>query len=139
MEFFVEPKPGRGYLNFEFNCGGAFLCSHITDPERSSGVFKQFTRVSAEIGRTVQVRSSLPRLIEKEFSEPIVWTLRFYIPLKLLEHYVGPVGELAGQVWRGNFFKCGEEISHPHWASWSPVDEFNFHLPGCFGSLRFAE
>src|SRR5512138_2213698 len=32
VEFFVEPKPGAGYFNFEFNCGGAFLCSHITNP-----------------------------------------------------------------------------------------------------------
>ena len=44
----------------------------------------------------------------------------------------------SGQVWRGNFFKCAEDISHPHWAAWSPVDEFNFHLPRCFGTIQFA-
>jgi hypothetical protein len=139
VEFFVEPKTGRGYFNFEFNCGGAFLCSHITNPERGPGGFKQFTKLPFEIGQAVKVRSSLPRLVEKEVSEPIVWTLQFYIPLTVLEHYVGPLGELPGQIWRGNFFKCAEEVSHPHWASWSPVDEFNFHLPRCFGALRFAE
>ena len=47
------------------------------------------------------------------------------------------VDGVEGEVWRGNFFKCVEENSHPHWASWSPVDEFNFHLPQCFGVLRF--
>src|ERR1700678_2575557 len=25
VEFFVEPRPGRGYFNFEINCGGAVL------------------------------------------------------------------------------------------------------------------
>jgi len=33
------------------------------------------------------------------------------------EHYVGPLGPLTGQVWRGNFFKCAEDNSHPHWAA----------------------
>ena len=28
VEFFIQPKPGRGYFNFEFNCGGAFLCNY---------------------------------------------------------------------------------------------------------------
>ena len=139
VEFFVEPKTGRGYFNFEFNCGGTFLCSHITNPEPCPGGFKTFTRVPPEIGKAVQVRSSLPRLIEQEISKPMVWTLQFYIPLKVLEHFVGLLDKLPGQTWRGNFFKCAEEISHPHWASWSPVDEFNFHLPHCFGTLRFAE
>jgi hypothetical protein len=139
VEFFVEPKPGEGYFNFEFNCGGAFLCCHITNPERGPGGFKQFAKLPSEIGKTVQVHSSLPRLIEKEIFEPTVWTLQFYIPLKVLEHFVGPLGNLAGQIWRGNFFKCAEEVSHPHWASWLPVDEFNFHLPRCFGTLRFVD
>jgi hypothetical protein len=47
------------------------------------------------------------------------------------------LGKIGGQSWRGNFFKCAEEISHPHWASWSPVDELNFHLPRCFGTIHF--
>jgi hypothetical protein len=54
----------------------------------------------------------------------------------VLERYVGPLAPLAGQVWRGNFYKCGDRTSHPHWAAWSPVDELNFHLPRCFGALR---
>ena len=42
VEFFAEPKPGRGYFNFEFNCGGAFLCNHIVDPARTADGFKEF-------------------------------------------------------------------------------------------------
>src|SRR5215831_7355001 len=34
VEFFAQPQPGGGYFNFEFNCGGAVLCSHIINPER---------------------------------------------------------------------------------------------------------
>jgi hypothetical protein len=138
VEFFVQPKPGLGYFNFEFNCGGAFLCSYIVNPERVPGGFKEYTPVSAALGQTVQVRSSLPSRVDPEIVTPLVWTLRFFIPFSLLEHYVGAIGGVAGQTWRGNLCKCADECSHPHWATWSPVPELNFHLPASFGTLRFA-
>ena len=139
VEFFAQPKPDRGYFNFEFNCGGAFLCSYIIDPERTPNGFKAFTKVPWEVGRQIHVRTSLPRIIEREISEPMVWTLQFLIPFTVFEPFAGKLGEIAGQVWRGNFFKCAEDVSHPHWASWSPVDEFNFHLPRCFGEIQFEK
>ena len=138
VEFFVEPKPGRGYFNFEFNCGGAFLVNHILDPARTPAGFKQFTRVPESLAKQISVRPSLPAVVEPELIEPTNWSLEFQIPLGLLENYVGPLGTVSGQTWRGNFFKCAEENSHPHWAAWSPVSEFNFHLPQCFGTLRLA-
>ena len=137
VEFFAEPRPGTGYFNFEFNCGGAFLCSHVTDPTRTATGLKECMPVPAEIARSIQVRALLPRVVEPEIGEPITWTLQFFIPFAVFEHFVGPLGVVTGQTWRGNFFKCAEDNSHPHWASWSPVDELNFHLPRCFGELRF--
>jgi hypothetical protein len=138
VEFFVEPKPGRGYFNFEFNCGGAFLCNHIVDPTRTADGFKQFTRLPEAAVRTVQVQTSLPGIVDPEIAGPLTWQLRFYLPLAVFAPCIGPLGPLAGATWRGNFFKCADDTSHPHWASWSPVDELNFHLPRCFGELRFA-
>ncbi|HWX20219.1 MAG TPA: carbohydrate-binding family 9-like protein [Candidatus Binatia bacterium] len=138
VEFFAEPQPDRGYFNFEFNCGGAFLCCHILDPERVPGGFREFTKVPASLGGQIKVCSSLPSRIEAEIADPVVWTLRFSIPFAFFEHYLGPLGDTKGQVWRGNFFKCAEEISHPHWAAWAPVDKFDFHRPECFGTLRFV-
>ena len=137
VEFFAGPKPGRGYFNFEFNCGGAFLCCHITNPERTPDGFKQFTKVPLEIGRLIQTRASLPRVVDPEITEPVTWTLQFLIPFVLFEDYTGSLGNVSGQMWRGNFFKCAEDSSHPHWAAWSPVDELNFHLPRRFGALHF--
>jgi len=139
VEFFAEPKPDQGYFNFEFNCGGAFLCYHIVNPERMADGFKEFTKMPAEIGRTIQVWPSLPGRIDPEILESLSWTLRFYIPFSLFEHRLGPLGGIPGQVWRGNFFKCADESSHPHWGSWMPVDRFDFHRPGCFGRIRFAD
>ena len=136
VEFFAQPKPDRGYFNFEFNCGGAFLCSHITNPERTPAGFKEFSKVPASIGETIQARASLPKRVDPELTEPVVWTLSFFIPFALFEHYVGPLPKGVGQAWRGNFYKCADESSHPHWASWAPVDELNFHRPSCFGTIR---
>jgi hypothetical protein len=138
VEFFVEPKPGRGYFNFEFNSGGAFLVNHIVDPGRTADGFKEFVRIPKSVAGAVRVRASLPPVSEPEITEPITWTLEFSIPFTLLETYVGALGAVAGQRWRGNFYKCAEDNSHPHWAAWSPVDEFNFHRPHCFGELRFV-
>jgi len=138
VEFFAEPKPGFGYFNFEFNCGGAFLVNHIVEPTRTADGFKQFTRLPWSIAAQVKVRASLPAVVEPEIAEATAWTLEFQIPFGLFEEYVGPLGKVSGQTWRGNFCKCAEDNSHPHWAAWSPVDEFNFHRPNCFGELRFA-
>jgi hypothetical protein len=44
----------------------------------------------------------------------------------------------AGKSGAATFLKCAAEVSHPHWAAWSPTDELNFHLPRCFGELTFG-
>lgn len=137
VECFIQPKPGGGYFNFEFNCGGAHLCCYITDWKLKNGWFTQAVKLPAVIGGKILVKSSLPRLVEPENKEAVDWTLQFLIPLAVLEEFTGPLAKLSGQTWQGNFFKCAEEVSHPHWASWSPIEELNFHQPGSFGSLRF--
>jgi len=134
VEFFVRPRPDRGYFNFEFNCGGTLLCSYITQP-RTPGAIRL---LSAEEGGQVRIEHSLPAVVEPEIEVETRWTIAYFIPLGLLERYVGPLGPLTGQTWRANFYKCGDRTSHPHWAAWSPVDALDFHMPQCFGELLFA-
>jgi len=139
VEFFVQPKPDGGYFNFEFNCGGTMLASYIVDPTRVEHGFKNFTRMTGEQGSRVGIYHSLPEpVVEPEITADITWFIEFSLPFTLLEQYAGPLGEIQGQVWRANFYKCGDATSHPHWAAWSPVDELNFHLPRCFGKILFA-
>lgn len=138
VEFFFQPDVGAGYFNFEFNCGGSFLCMYIRDSRRVADGFADYVMVRDEDGRKVQVWHSLPERVEPERESPTTWTLQFAIPYATLEPYTGPLGALSGRVWRGNFYKCGDQTSHPHWASWAPVDELNFHLPRCFAPLHFA-
>ena len=137
VEIFLQPGPDAGYFNLEMNAGGAHLCCYIQDPERVPGGFKKFTRLPSEIGQRIEVRSSLPKVVDPEIAEPVTWQLNFFAPFDVLEHYAGPLEEVRGQRWRGNFYKCGDDGSHPHWGSWAPVDVFNFHTPRCFGMLYF--
>lgn len=138
VEFFVQPQNSKGYFNFEFNCGGALLASYVTDPTRVTGRLAQYTPLDAEDDRQILRRASLPRVVETEMTEPLTWYLEFAIPFAVLEKYAGAPGNLPGQIWRANFYKCGNETSHPHWASWVPLRERNFHDPSCFGELIFA-
>jgi hypothetical protein len=137
VEFFAQPKPGLGYFNFEFNCGGALLCFYITDPTRIGGAFKEYRKLSAGEAQGMEIRASLPAVVEPERTEPLAWWLAFRLPVAVMEPFVGPRGELSGQQWRVNAYKCGNETSHRHWAAWAPVDELNFHRPDCFGHLVF--
>jgi hypothetical protein len=137
VEIFLLPRPDCGYLNFEMNCGGTLHACHITDHRRVPGGFAAFTPLGEEEARRVLVRSSQPRTLHPEVEAPLEWQLAFFIPKALLERYVGGLGPLAGQVWRGNLYKCGDLTSHPHWASWAPLEARNFHLPQCFGTLHF--
>jgi hypothetical protein len=140
VEFFVQPTPSSGYINFEFNCGGAYLCNYITDwiPVPVGFGWKQYRRIPPEIGKRVKVKSSLPPIVDPEIKERTDWTLQFFIPFSVIEEYTGSLQTaFEQQTWRGNFYKCTAEGSHPHWASYFPVKEFNFHLPRYFGPLIF--
>ena len=144
VEFFMKPKPDRGYLNFEMNCGGALLASYIedstrvNDPARPDVKFEKYTPVSPSLASDVEIAGSLPRVVDPEVTEPLTWTLAFRIPFTVVEAYVGSLGEVAGQVWHANFNKCADACSHPHWATWAPIgDEANFHQPDKFAPLRF--
>ncbi|PKN68985.1 MAG: diguanylate cyclase [Deltaproteobacteria bacterium HGW-Deltaproteobacteria-10] len=137
VEFFVQPKTTSGYFNFEFNCGGALLAYYITDPTRIGGSVKEFAPLTSEDDLQIRRYTNLPPIVEPEITRQITWFLGFSIPFAVLEKYAGALAELSGQTWRANFYKCGNETSQPHWASWSPISELNFHLPDNFGEIEF--
>ena len=139
-EAFLQPREAKGYFNFEMNCGGTLLLYHIRNPRRTPEGFADFSPVAAVQAQKMRVYHSLPARVEPEIEEPVEWFLEYSIPLSLFEPYIGERPRPAGERWRGNFYKCGDETSHPHWASWSPIgEELNFHCPEHFGVLEFAD
>jgi hypothetical protein len=137
VEFFVQPKPDYGYFNFEFNCGGTLLASYITDPTRVGTDLREYTPLIRKEVEQINIYHSLPRKVFPEIQRKVNWQIEFSIPFSLFEKYIGPLPDIQGKTWRANFYKCGDHTSHPHWASWSPVTELNFHLPECFGNIYF--
>jgi hypothetical protein len=137
VELFLEPKSVGGYFNFEFNSGGALLASYVTDPTRIDGRVKKFLPLTKDDDRQILRYHNLPEVVEPEITTKQIWFLEFVIPFALLVKYAGTLSEVGGQTWRGNFYKCGNETSHPHWGAWSEVTELNFHLPASFGGIHF--
>jgi hypothetical protein len=138
VEFFVEPKAGRGYFNFEINCGGTLLLYYCETRGAPTGK-PIYNPVPWEFGRQVAIYHSLPKVVDPAIAVDTEWRIEYFIPFTIFEHYLGALGPIAGQVWRANFYKCGGAASHPHWASWAPMGpELNFHLPQYFAPIRFS-
>lgn len=138
VEFFVQPSGGSGYCNFEFNCCGVMHASHIENEARRPDGFAKWRPWNESECKQIGIEAPLTGPIPEERVGDCVWTLAFRIPLAPLLACTGAPRPTAGTVWRANVYKCGNGTSHPHWGSWNPVDERNFHLPRCFGEMRFA-
>jgi hypothetical protein len=138
VEFFVQPKLERGYFNFEINCGGTMLLSYHENPEYKGPVIREEGSVPWELASQVTIFHSMPKVVEPEIADDVTWHVEYFIPFSLFEAYVGPLGDVGGQTWRANFYKCAENNSHPHWATWSPIQGTSFHAPEYFGTLRIG-
>ncbi|MCC6698690.1 MAG: carbohydrate-binding family 9-like protein [Candidatus Hydrogenedentes bacterium] len=139
VEFFVKPKEERGYFNFEINCGGVMLLSYHENPDYKGPVQNEESSVPEERAKAVTIFHSMPATVDPEIAEKTTWHIEYFIPFDLLEEYIGPLGDVPGQVWHANFYKIAENNSHPHYGAWSPILEgHSFHAPQFFGVLRFA-
>lgn len=138
VEFFVGPADARGYLNFELNCGGNMLVYQVIDATRSKNGFADYHILTENEVAGMEQFTTMPPVVDPEITEPVTWRRGFFIPFSVFEKTTGlKSGKLSGQTWRANFYKCADETSHPHWASWQPLTKTNFHLPECFGEITF--
>jgi hypothetical protein len=140
VEFFVQPRAERGYFNFEINCGGTMLLSYHENPDWTGEPLRKPGSVPWALAKEVKIFHSMPETVEPEIEEATTWHVEYFIPFKLFETYLGDLDGGAGQTWRANFYKCAENNSHPHWASWSLIDgKLDFHQPEFFSEIRFSE
>jgi hypothetical protein len=138
VEFFIQPKAGGDYLNFEVNAGGIMLLYCIPVAADGSARMDQLQPVPFDRVKEMKIRHSLPSRIEPEITEPCEWTIEYNIPFSLFEQYGLLSRPLAGQIWRANFYKCADATSHPHWGVWSTIPNGRgFHRPEYFSELVF--
>ena len=137
VEFFVWPGEANGYFNFEFNCGGLMLSTFIRNWTRLGKGFVDYDPMKPEELAMVKRAATMPRRTPEEIHEPTEWRLGWFIPFALLCGRPGIPLPKSGDVWRANFYKCGNGTTHPHWGMWRPVDPIDFHQPKFFGPIRF--
>jgi cellulose/xylan binding protein with CBM9 domain len=135
VEFFFTPDTELEdiYFNLETNCSGTMLF-HCNDKKN-----KTEKHVEAADCEKVELCHSLPKIIADEITEPISWTLSYKIPFDVIAKYSKMLKPQSGVTWKANFYKCADKTSHPHWLTWSFIDNPIpcFHLPQYFGVLKF--
>ncbi|MGL4854648.1 MAG: carbohydrate-binding family 9-like protein [Lentisphaeria bacterium] len=133
VEFFFSPFGEKGYFNVETNCCGTMLLRYQQEPN------KNIEFLDMESCSMISVTSSLNNLLEEELQEDLEWFLEYKLPFKALKALCNFKTPSSGDVWKGNFYKCADSCSTPHWLTWSKVngEEPNFHVPEAFGSIIF--
>lgn len=131
VEFFISPD-GKEYYNFETTCAGRLLLAwhrsrHEAEqaPQEVLQAVKRFT--SLPFGQTFEERVGDNR-----------WSLTLAIPPRALFRHA--LNDWSGLQASANLYKCGDELSHPHFLSWSPIrtEKPDFHRPEFFAPIRFV-
>ena len=141
VEFFIAPLPDSdAYFNFEVNCGGTMLLHRCPSSEEKNAGKGPYD-VSPEDGATILMAHSMPKNVEPEIVEPTTWTVEYHIPFTLFQKYFdAAIPPTSGASWKGNFYKCGDKTSHPHWGTWAPVGgpKPSFHQPAFYQPVLFS-
>lgn len=139
IECFLQVPGALGYYNFEINAGATLHVNYIIDPERGpNGKRKDLRTIPESHAKRIDIISTLPPIVHPEIKEPVEWSVSVYIPFDFFSLY-SPVTDSPAGTWRGNFYKCADKCSHPHWASWNPIRALNFHNTGDFGKIIFKK
>ena len=130
VEFFLSPEGNDEYYNLEMNCIGTTLLGFRKKGETP-------IHASEEQISSIRRISSLGELPFQERKQQTEWTITLAIPWEaFFQHSLKPI---EGKKMRGNFYKCGDGLSIPHFISWTKIktEKPNFHTPEFFGGLEF--
>lgn len=130
VEFFLSPEGNDDYYNLEMNCIGTALLGFRKKGEGA-------VHATDEQISTIRRISSLGDLPFPEKKKLTEWTITIAVPWEVFfKHNLKPV---SGRKMRGNFYKCGDELSVPHFVSWTKIktEKPSFHEPAFFGGLEF--
>ncbi|HUX22074.1 MAG TPA: carbohydrate-binding family 9-like protein [Spirochaetia bacterium] len=132
VELFIAPGKDDVYYNFEWSCIGTCLVGAGTE---------RHGRTFVEPGLIERVRraSSLGSSPFGERSMSTEWSIVVEIPVSVLSRHT--ITDLSGLRARGNFYKCGDHLTTPHYVTWSPIKSPapDYHRPEQFGDILFSE
>lgn len=129
VEMFIS-FDGEHYYNAEFTCVGKALLGY-----RVYG--QHVEHAPQEVLQTIQRLPSLGTRNRQRQQGDFQWTLTLVIPRTVF--WKSAIDGFNGLQAKGNFFKCGDHLSTPHFVAWTAIDtpEPSFHQPQFFGELTF--
>ena len=130
VEMFIRPAGNDLYYNFEFNCIGSCLLAVGAGREGRE-------MAKPEVLSQIRRKTSLERKPFAERKGETDWELTAVIPFACF--FKHPDYSFDGKGARANFYKCGDDLTVPHFLSWNPIkaDKPDFHRPECFGTVKF--
>lgn len=131
VEFFISPD-GKNYFNFEFNCIGTLLLQYGESREN-----RAFVNMKAL--KKIERYSTLGKNQFEEREGDNSWRLSVFIPFALMEEVSGIKRFWVEAELGGNFYKCGDSLSLPHYVVWNRIEteKPDYHRPEFFGRLIF--
>jgi hypothetical protein len=132
VEFFLSNTNDPGYYNFEFSCIGTCLLAYGSGRENREfapdSLIEKIERLSS-LGKTP--------FANKPFSGS--WELSITIPPEAL--FKHSLQAFQPSVWKANFYKCGDKLTHPHFLSWNPITSPapDFHRPEFFRNIQLID
>ncbi|MGL4364122.1 MAG: carbohydrate-binding family 9-like protein [Bacteroidales bacterium] len=130
VEVFISLDNKKTYYNCEFNCIGTPLISYNTKPREGQ-------RAKPEILSKILTHSTLGNKLIPLQNGSFNWTLTIAIPYTCF--FAHRIDNLKGKKISANFYKCGDELTIPHFLSMFPIATRNpnFHCPEYFCELQF--
>ncbi len=130
VEFFVAFGTQKKYYNIEFNCTGICL---IGLGERRLNRVLLDEKLIANVKTHIKINTTPVNSATK-----YAWEITAILPIEIFE--AANLNSFHQLNAFGNFFKCGDDLPHPHFYSWSKIEAKtpDFHLPEFFGELAFS-
>lgn len=130
VEFFLSFSDSLYYYNLEMSCIGKVLLGYRKDRTH-------FERATPALLSSVKRYSSLGTEPFGKRRGDFKWNMLVVVPVSV--YWQSGLKTFSGAKARGNFYKCGDNLTHPHFLSWSPIETKtpNFHMPLYFGDIHF--
>lgn len=130
VEFFMSFAGSSFYYNAEFSCIGKMLLGYRKDRKNAE-------HASVEVISSIKRYPSLGSEPFNKKQGDFKWNMLLVIPVSAYWHT--GLKTFSGVKARANFYKCGDNLTIPHFLSWNPIrtEKPNFHVPQYFGELNF--
>lgn len=128
VEFFVMPEGSDHYYNFEWNAIGTLSMSRRTGR-------RDAIPAPMEVLDSVLASSTFGCKPFAEISGDNLWSLRVAIPCSAL--FGDDLKTWRGASLKGNFYKCGDGLSCPHYITMFPIQtpSPDYHRPEFFREI----